>query len=76
MCSHAYTYRVCLYNVSTHTHDAYYTPQTYSEEDGKEKEGEEVSPTQNTKSFQVFVNVKLLTKSFNEFMDSSFQFRA
>lgn len=31
--------------------------------EGGEGRGVEVSPTQNTKSFQVFVNIKLLTKS-------------
>lgn len=38
--------------------------------EGGEGRGVEVSPTQDTKSFQVFVNIKLLTKSFNECMDS------
>lgn len=39
---------------------------------GGEGRGVEVSPTQKTKSSQVFVNIKLLTKSFNECIDSFF----
>lgn len=57
--------------MSTHAPNAYHT-QTYEKEDGKGEERGEVSPTQNTKSFQVFVNIKLLTKSFNELMGSFF----